>query len=444
MIGGNISKRPRPDSALGHKPAYDCDAADALSVILTVSTKVSDVFRDARSLEDVMNELEINVHVLDAAYKPFPPFSEWSSRVKIDTGRWERYKSLLKSHAQAASPELLARARNIATRAAAIDTGAIEGLYQVDRGFTFTVALEAAAWETALNKKGENVRSLFEAQLRAYDYVLDLATKAEPISEAAIRALHQEVCRAQSTYRVITALGPQEQPLPKGQYKTLPNHVRTRNGLEHSYAPVDVTPAEMYRLTTELRGEEFLSADPVLQAAYAHYSFVVIHPFADGNGRVARALASAFTYRALSMPIVILSEQKDAYITALEGSDAGDYESFVDFMLARCLDTISLIDESLRSTSAQSAHESTAAIEKLYITKGGYTHDQVDEAGTTLAQAIEAAVLAQFEKTRPHKTNFESRIDSSHYAVPSGYRIPLNGGRILSFTVTSAPPLSRR
>src|SRR5208337_595331 len=115
-----------------------------------------------------------------------------------------------------------------------------------DRGFTFTVAFETSAWETKLAEKGENVRPLFEAQLNAYDYVLDLATKAEPISEAAIRKLHEVVCAAQESYRVITSIGFQDQPLPKGRYKVLPNHVtHTREGATHSYAPVDVTPIEM-------------------------------------------------------------------------------------------------------------------------------------------------------------------------------------------------------
>lgn len=265
---------------------------------------------------------------------------------------------------------MLERARNIAKRAAALDTGAIEGLYEVDRGFTYTVAFETAAWEAALSQKGEHVRSLFEAQLHAYDYVLDLATTAEPISEASIRALHEEVCRAQPTYRVMTAVGPQEQPLPKGQYKALPNHVRTRKGTDHSYAPVDVTPAEMARLVRELRTDEFLAAHPVLQAAYAHYGLVVIHPFADGNGRVARALASAFTYRTIRMPIVIFPEQKNSYLDALEAADNGAYQSFVDFMLARSLDTIKLVDESVRCGLAPSAADSLAVINSLYVTRG--------------------------------------------------------------------------
>src|SRR5439155_1802737 len=260
------------------------------------------------------------------------------------------------------SPEVLGRAREIAKRAAALDTGAIEGLYEVDRGFTYTVAFETSAWEAALAQKGEYVRSLFEAQLHDYDYVLDFATKAEPISEAAIRALHEEVCRAQTTYRVMTTVGPQEQALPRRQYKIMPNHVRTRKGADHSYAPVDVTPAEMARLVAELRSDAFLTAHPVLQAAYAHYGLVAIHPFADGNGRVARALASAFTYRAISMPIVILSEHKNVYFDALENADTGDYLSFVDFMLARSLDTIKLVDESVRSALSPSAEQSVRSM----------------------------------------------------------------------------------
>ena len=192
---------------------------------------------------------EVNIHILDAAYKPFPTFEAWASEATVDIVRWERYNSSLNNAPK--GPEVLDRALQIAKRAAALDTGAIEGLYEVDRGFTYSVAVEASAWEVALAQKGERVRPMFEAQLHAYDYVLDLATKAEPISEAAIRALHEEVCRAQDTYRVMTAIGPQEQALPKGQYKILPNHVRTRKGTDHSYAPVDVTPAEMARLVGE-------------------------------------------------------------------------------------------------------------------------------------------------------------------------------------------------
>jgi len=353
-----------------------------------------------------MSAAETNIHVLDAAYKPFPTFAEWASRTSVDTVRWDRYKASLEARAEL-SQEVLNRAREIAKRAAALDTGAIEGLYEVDRGFTYTVAFETAAWEVELAKKGENVRPLFEAQLHAYDYVLDLATKAEPISEAAIRVLHEEVCRAQATYRIMTAIGPQEQALTKGRYKVLPNHVRTRDGVDHSYAPADVTPAEMARLVSEMRSELFLTAHPVIQAAYAHYGLVVIHPFADGNGRVARALASAFTYRAISMPIVILSEHKEAYLDALESADAGDLQSFVSFMLARALDAIQLVQESLSGPLPPKPEESLSAINSLYFSKGGYTKEQVDGGCRRFLTAI------QNEFTKIIARNTTSKVHGS-------------------------------
>jgi Fic family protein len=383
-----------------------------------------------------MAYIDSNIRVLDAAYKPFPPFGDWLASTSIDTARWNRYRKSLESRTEV-SKEVLARAREIAKRAAAIDTGAIEGLYEVDRGFTYTAALAA---------KGESVRSLFEAQLHAYDYVLDLATRAEPPSEAAIRALHEEVCRAQDTYRVMTAIGPQEQPLPKGQYKALPNHVRTRKGTDHSYAPVDATPAETQRLVSELRSEAFLGAHPVIQASYAHYALVIIHPFADGNGRVARALASTFTYRAMSMPIVILSEQKDAYLDSLEGADGGDYQAFQDFMLARSLDTIQLIDESVRAALQPSAEESAAGLNSLYVTRGGYSHDQIDQAGQGILQAAAGILNETLSRFPIPKVTKNAGTAQMQYPIhDAAYRMPVVGnsgtGLGLTINVNSAAPV---
>jgi len=389
-----------------------------------------------------MSEAETNIHVLDAAYKPFPTFEEWAAHTSVNSARWNRYNASLRDR-PGLSPEILNRAREIAKRAAALDTGAIEGLYEVDRGFTYTVAFETAAWETELAKKGEHVRPLFEAQLHAYDYVLDLATKAEPISEAAIRVLHEVVCQAQATYRVATAVGPQEQSLTKGRYKVLPNHVRTRDGSDHSYAPVDVTPAEMARLVGELRSDAFLAAHPVIQAAYAHYGLVVIHPFADGNGRVARALASVFTYRAISMPIVILSEHKETYLNALEDVDRGDYQSFVDFLLAKSLDTIQLVSESLLGSLAPSAEQSVEAINGLYFTKGGYTQDDVDAAGIQLIQLVQTELNKATSKNYTPKLHRITNLIKGVLSHPEPlHRLTLDGGQTLEVSLSSDAPAS--
>lgn len=389
-----------------------------------------------------MSAPEINVHVLDAAYRPFPTFEEWASKTSVDTVRWDRYNEALKNRPDS-SAEALKRAREVVKRAAALDTGAIEGLYEVDRGFTFTVAFETTAWEVELAKKGENVRPLFEAQMQAYDYVLDLATKAEQITEAAIRKLHEVVCSAQETYRVVTSIGFQEQALPKGRYKVLPNHVvHTREGATHAYAPVDVTPAEMARLLNEIRSDAFQKAHPVMQAAYAHYGLVVIHPFADGNGRVARALASAFTYRAISMPIMILSEHKEAYLDALEGADGGEYQRFVDFMLDRSTDTITLVNESMLGAISPTPEQGVEAIDRLFTTKGGYEQQDVDARGAALQGLLMDEFTKVFSRNSSSNVRYQaSFIDGGRGPSDAAHRLPFGGARRLEIRLdTIAPP----
>jgi Fic/DOC family len=156
----------------------------------------------------------------------------------------------------------------------------------------------------------------------------------------------------------------------------------------HSYAPADLTPAEMFRFVSDLRSEEFVGAHPILQASYAHYALVVIHPFADGNGRVARALSSVFMYRARSIPLLIFADQKAAYLASLEAADRGEPQHFVEFISERTFDTIQLVEENIKGALAPPAEESLARIQRLYVTKGGFSQEEVDKAGTALLDAF--------------------------------------------------------
>lgn len=72
--------------------------------------------------------------------------------------------------------------------------------------------------------------------------------------------------------------------------------------------------------------------DPVLKAAVAHFWFVTIHPFDDGNGRIARAIADMALSRAdgskerfYSMSTAIESEKKEYYLQ-LESAQRGSLD----------------------------------------------------------------------------------------------------------------------
>ena len=85
--------------------------------------------------------------------------------------------------------------------------------------------------------------------------------------------------------------------------------------------------------------------DPVLKAAVAHLWFVTIHPFEDGNGRIARAIADMALARSeespqrfYSMSAQIRVERKD-YYDILEATQKGDLDitAWLQWFLA-CLD----------------------------------------------------------------------------------------------------------
>lgn len=358
---------------------------------------------------------------LDALYRPFPPFSEWAGS-RVNEKLWDDSLAILAERrfgsSEAAFREMVERTM----RAAAIDTGAIEGLYTVDRGFTMSVVEMATAWEAEVEaQKGLQVAALVEAQRRGYDLALDAATSGTEISEAWIRRIHAEVCGPQETFVARTPLGPQPQRLPKGAYKTQPNHVVQADGSLHAYAPVDATPAEMHRLVWELRTPELQAAHPVLQASFAHYALAAVHPFSDGNGRVARILASVYLLKAVSVPLVVFADQRDLYLRALTAADQGRRSVLVDFVAERAVDLILVAAEGLRSSAEPSVDELAARLTQATTSKSGVAMAEVGPAGLRLIQEMKAALRRSVERIPPPVAGRVSEA-SRGGVMPPGYR----------------------
>lgn len=62
---------------------------------------------------------------------------------------------------------------------------------------------------------------------------------------------------------------------------------------------------------------------PVFKAAAAHYKFVTIHPFVDGNGRTGRLLMNLILMRSGYPPAIILPKDRLKYIKSLERAQLG-------------------------------------------------------------------------------------------------------------------------
>ena len=117
----------------------------------------------------------------------------------------------------------------------------------------------------------------------------------------------------------------------KGDWKTTPNYP-VRDGVTYTYCPPEHVSSEMDRLMTIHAGHAAGSVPSEVQAAWLHHRFTQIHPFQDGNGRMARAIASLVLVKDGLFPLVVTVANKPAYIEALEAADAGDLKLLIDMI----------------------------------------------------------------------------------------------------------------
>jgi len=121
------------------------------------------------------------------------------------------------------------------------------------------------------------------------------------------------------------------------------------------------------------------SLDPVLKAAIAHFWFIIIHPFDDGNGRIGRAItdmllacAEGSGERFYSMSGQILAERKIYYeVLQKVQHSSGDITEWIDWFL-HCLKNAMLSTENttqkiLRKAGFWKLHEHTPINERQRI-----------------------------------------------------------------------------
>jgi Fic family protein len=71
-----------------------------------------------------------------------------------------------------------------------------------------------------------------------------------------------------------------------------------------------------------------------VEAAWLHHRFTQIHPFQDGNGRIARALASLIFIRKRWFPLIIDRDTRAEYIEALENSDGSNLQELIGLFVS--------------------------------------------------------------------------------------------------------------
>ena len=192
----------------------------------------------------------------------------------------------------------------------------------VIEGNTLTLRETQLVIREGITVKGKPLRYHLEAinHPKAIEHIERLAEERRPISEPDILYLHgiamKGIAEAEpSAYR-------------KGQVAITGSRYKPPPPYEVPFMVADYVDWINGNLE-ELR--------PVELAALAHFKLVHIHPFVDGNGRVARLLMNLILLRHGYPIAYVRREERGRYYDTLERAHFGNLKPFVNF-IGRCVE----------------------------------------------------------------------------------------------------------
>jgi len=187
--------------------------------------------------------------------------------------------------------------------------------------------------EDGLTIEGKPLRDVYEAvgHAKAYDHLYKLATH-KTLEEEDILTLHRLF------YNQID----NEQA---GRYRTVSVFI---SGSRYAVTPPQKVAGEMKKFVAWYTKNE-TKLNPVEFAALTHKKFVFIHPFIDGNGRLARLLMNLTLLRNEYSIALIPAMLRNEYIALLEIAHTDDtrFKEFIaDRIIATQMDLLRLLAES--------------------------------------------------------------------------------------------------
>ena len=205
----------------------------------------------------------------------------------------------------------------------------------------------------------------------AVNFLISILKDDRDLTESEIRELHKMILVEPYKSAAQTADG---QAVTKtiriGEYKQMPNHVLTPTGEIHYYANPEDVPMLMGELVSwynEARRNDAIH--PSVLAAFFHHRFVAIHPFDDGNGRLARILMNLILMQKGYPPAVVKLKERTDYYAALAQADKNEYEAIVEFVAESVLDSMNLY---LKAAKGENIEEDADLDKEIALFKMGF------------------------------------------------------------------------
>ena len=241
-------------------------------------------------------------------------------------------------------------------------------------GSTVTEIENQLLFDEGISAKGRTiVEQLMNLDLKkAYEESIRLARAHSEITIEVLKGLsHLIMKNTGSIYKS-----------PLGEFSSANGDIRLVNVAAgvggKSYMSFQKVPARLQEFCDWLntqRNREMSIAERYNLSFEAHYRLVTIHPWADGNGRMARLLMNHIQFEFGLVPAKVLKEDKGDYINALIATrENEDITYFLEFMAGEMVKTISSDINAFTNSSGDSGEKKQKSREKILLLLKTHPH----------------------------------------------------------------------
>lgn len=340
-------------------------------------------------------------------WNPIKPLNEQERQIDLSDldslmVAWKEIKTRIAE----SSPFNLKEFNERLARQWSIETGILERIYDLDRGTTLVLIehgfIVGLIERGSTNKEPEELIEILRDHRAAVDMIHDCIANKRLLSIGFVNELHAIITRHQVSVEGQDQFGKRVLfPLKRGAFKDQPNNPTRHDGTIHQYCPPVQVQSEMENLIRWYG--KYSTHNPIHVAAWLHHRFTQIHPYQDGNGRTARALANLILIKNDLFPVVITRDDRAQYIASLEHADNGNLESlarlFADIEKKTILEALSIASDT-KPAIAVFDQISDAIAEKLRKRK--LEKEERLRCVNTVAQNLQT-VLIEHLKSLAHK-----------------------------------------
>jgi hypothetical protein len=151
-----------------------------------------------------------------------------------------------------------------------------------------------------------------------------LADERTPIAVEHITEIHRVICGPIESNALLGTRDAAFEQISPGKMRPYPAFVLGNDRVFKECCSPENIRAETSKVLRALALAPDSPEDSPALGAWLHTSLCVIHPFLDGNGRVARALASLVLARAGLLPMLIPRDQRERYMAAVSRIHFGE------------------------------------------------------------------------------------------------------------------------